>query len=325
MTEPKVTVLIAAYNAGETISAAITSALEQPETAELIVIDDCSNDDTRERAAQSGRSDSRLVVLEQPFNQGPSAARNRGLALAKSPFFTVLDSDDILLPGRFARIFEHTGWDMCADNVRFTRDPNSLREPAAKNRVSNRSCTLDLKTFVAGNISKRGSRRNELGFLKPVIRREFMDRNGLQFDERCRLGEDFVLYGSLLARGAHFTLLETCGYAALERANSLSAAHSITHLRALLIASKQLAEGPSLTEAERKALKQHSRVISEKIAHREILERKRYYGLASAFLAMVKRPTAMRDILHDRILGAPPGNPQRRTLISASAFDRLCE
>lgn len=325
MTDPKVAIIIAAYNASKTILGALESALIQPEVAEIIVIDDCSSDDTKQIVSKAAEADSRITLIEQPFNQGPSAARNRGLAHSTSPFLAVLDSDDIFLPGRFARIFAQDGWDLCADNIRFTSDGSTLQETVAKGSKGARVCTVDFETFVAANIGDRGTRRSELGFLKPVIRRDFLEAHGLHFDERCRLGEDFVLYSNMLARGARFIVLEKSGYAALERDNSLSAVHSISHLRAFLRACRELAEAKSLTAPERVALDRHSRLISEKIAHREILKIKRLEGTGAAIWAMTKKPTALRDILLDRLQSGQPVQSRRRLLIPSDDFGRLCK
>ncbi|MFG3656131.1 glycosyl transferase family A, partial [Klebsiella pneumoniae] len=49
---------------------------------------------------------------------------------------------------------------------------------------------LNIKGFIDGNISRRGASRGEIGFLKPVMRRAFLDAHGLRYDEKLRLGED---------------------------------------------------------------------------------------------------------------------------------------
>ncbi len=318
-----VAVLIAAFNSERTIATAIKSALAQAETAEVIVIDDCSSDKTVEIAREAGRDNPRFKLIEQSFNQGPSAARNRGIDASTAPFLAVLDADDAFIPGRFRNLPSSDTWDLCADNIRFTRDRGFMQEIAGESDPSSRSCTISFKTFVNGNIGQRGERRTELGFLKPVIRRDFLDRHGLRFDETCRLGEDFILYAQMLAKGARFTLIEACGYAALERDNSLSADHSVTHLRALLRASRDLAAKNGLSKEANEALRIHARLVSEKIAHREVLEKRRHDGLMSALFAMASRPTTLRDILLDRVNKPPAPKPGARRLISPEAFDRL--
>jgi glycosyltransferase involved in cell wall biosynthesis len=94
-TPPKVTVIIAAYNAEKFIRKTLESVFAQSlENIELIVVDDGSTDRTQEILATF--PDRRLIVLRQE-NGGVSAARNAGLAAARAPYIFFLDADDILL------------------------------------------------------------------------------------------------------------------------------------------------------------------------------------------------------------------------------------
>jgi len=97
---PKVSVLIPTYNAGEFICQAIDSVLAQTYTDfEIIVVDDGSTDDTRERLAAYG-STIRYVHQE---NRERSAARNHGIRLAGGEFIAFLDADDRWLPQKLAK------------------------------------------------------------------------------------------------------------------------------------------------------------------------------------------------------------------------------
>jgi len=89
--EPCLSVVIPAYNELATIDVVLDRVLAQPATREVIVVDDCSTDGTRERLA--ALDDPRVVVLFQPFNQGKGAALRRGFAAATSPFVVVQDAD----------------------------------------------------------------------------------------------------------------------------------------------------------------------------------------------------------------------------------------
>ena len=323
MTHPSVAVIIAAYNAGTTIGRAIRSARAEPEVAEIIVVDDHSSDDTVDCAKDSADGDPRVRVIAQPFNQGPSAARNRAIGVAVSQYLAILDSDDSFIPGRFAPILRHRDWDICADNILFARKQSTLERVQAELPPTDRRCTIDLTTFVEGNIGTRGEKRSELGFLKPVIRAAFLKEHGIEFDETCRLGEDFIFYTQCLAAGARFELLERSGYAALERDNSLSSDHSVSHLRALLRASQAIVETSDLTAEERSALIRHNRGVHHKILHRELLETKRYRGLGRALGSMIAHPTTLRDILFDRLAAHRSPAVQQRQLLSPDAFERL--
>ena len=325
MVVPTVGVIIAAYNAAATISRAVASSLAQTLVSEVIVIDDCSSDDTVALAGQAGQGDSRLTVIRQPFNQGPSAARNRGLEKSNAPYFAILDADDIFLPDRFAHMFAQDGWDMCADNICFTTDIENLAKPPAQNAGNTRACTINLETFVDRNIGGRRTNRTELGFLKPVVRRAFLDEHNLRYDETCRLGEDFVLYARMLALGARFTLLEHCGYAALQRSDSLSSAHSVAHLRAMKEASLAIARDTELTRKERAALARHGQHLSEKVVYREILELRRHAGLPRALWKLAWHPAAVKALMADRFPGPQTLPPPHRLLITPSQFGELSQ
>ena len=95
MSQDKVSVIIPTYNRGPFLEKAVNSVLAQSCNAyEIIVIDDGSDDDTRTRM---GKYDSRIRYIYQE-NRGPSAARNRGIEEAQSPFLAFLDSDDLFQP-----------------------------------------------------------------------------------------------------------------------------------------------------------------------------------------------------------------------------------
>ena len=92
MTSPAVTVVIPLYQKAGSVLAAVRSVLSQRfADHELLVVDDGSIDDGPALVAQV--RDPRLRLLRQP-NQGPGAARNRGLAEARGALIAFLDADD---------------------------------------------------------------------------------------------------------------------------------------------------------------------------------------------------------------------------------------
>jgi glycosyltransferase involved in cell wall biosynthesis len=95
--KPLVSVIIPTYNRGWIVKEAIDSVLDQDfSDYELIVVDDGSDDNTREILGAYGTA---ITVLQQP-NRGVSAARNRGIAAAAGGLIAFLDSDDLWLPGK---------------------------------------------------------------------------------------------------------------------------------------------------------------------------------------------------------------------------------
>ncbi|HEY2580632.1 MAG TPA: glycosyltransferase [Mucilaginibacter sp.] len=95
---PKLTVLMPAYNAAKYIGEAIASVLEQSFVDfELLVVNDGSTDET----AKIVRSfnDPRIVLINQE-NKGIAAALNLGLTYAHAPYVARFDADDICLKNR---------------------------------------------------------------------------------------------------------------------------------------------------------------------------------------------------------------------------------
>jgi len=99
---PRVSVVIPAYNSSGTVWRAIESGLAQKleDTLEIIVVDDCSTDETREVLKLYDR---RIRTVAMRSNRGVAAARNAGLAVARGEYVAFLDADDEFLPGRLAR------------------------------------------------------------------------------------------------------------------------------------------------------------------------------------------------------------------------------
>lgn len=92
-----VSVIIPAYNRRTVLARALRSVLDQkPDPDEVLVVDDGSTDGTSEWLAREFPS----VLLIRQANQGPAAARNRGIEKAKGTWVAFLDSDDEWLPGK---------------------------------------------------------------------------------------------------------------------------------------------------------------------------------------------------------------------------------
>jgi glycosyltransferase involved in cell wall biosynthesis len=102
MQELTVSVVIPTYNSGHFVIDAVASVLAQTVVpSEIIVVDDGSTDDTRDRLAPfAGRI---RYVFQR--NQGVSAARNRGVAEARGNVIAFLDADDYWHPEKLARQF----------------------------------------------------------------------------------------------------------------------------------------------------------------------------------------------------------------------------
>lgn len=93
---PKVSVVMAAYNAEKYIEEAIQSVINQTmQDWELLVFDDGSSDQTVAIASEMAQKDNRIKVLNNAHNMGVAETRNRGFAMGRGDYIALLDSDDV--------------------------------------------------------------------------------------------------------------------------------------------------------------------------------------------------------------------------------------
>lgn len=310
--EASVCVVIAAKNAAATIGRAVRSALRERQVAEVIVVDDASTDITSEAALAANDGSGRLQIVRLEENRGPAFARNRAIARSSAPLIAILDADDFFLEGRFERLLDADGWDFIADNIVFIDARCASIEPvvpefAAEPRL------LDLVSFIEGNVSRRGASRGEIGFLKPVVSRAFLDRHDLRYNEELRLGEDYDLYLRALAKGASYRVVHCCGYGAVVRPDSLSGRHRTLDLKRLYEADRAVLSSPSLPATARAALARHERHVRGRYELRRFLDIKAEAGLVRAGLDALGNPLALPAIVGGVAADKLDGVKARRT------------
>lgn len=259
---PEVSVLIAAWNAEGTLGRAIQSVLDQQEvTFEIIVVDDASQDGTFQIAQSYSNKDDRVIALRNAKNAGPAVARNKGLARAHGRYVTVLDSDDFMEAERLARLVELANElkaDFVADDLLRVDETNVDGPRRRLWSETNIGCEmLDFSSFLRGNLTNVNGSRGELGFLKPLMCRSFLEQHSVTYAEEMRLGEDYMLYARALAFGAKFYLTDPMGYVAVMRSDSLSGVHSTADLGALVAADLALRTEFQLSAEETIVLQQH--------------------------------------------------------------------
>lgn len=99
---PTISVVLPTHNRANTLRRAIDSVLSQTfEDLELIVIDDASDDHTKQ--VVDGLTDPRLRYLHHHVNRGAPAARNTGIDAARGTYVAFQDSDDFWQPDKLAK------------------------------------------------------------------------------------------------------------------------------------------------------------------------------------------------------------------------------
>jgi beta-1,6-glucosyltransferase len=208
-------VIIPAYNVSRIIERAIRSAAAQTlPPLEILVVDDCSTDNTVEVVKALAQDIPSIRLLSTPVNSGPSAARNVGLRAAKGDWVALLDADDAWKPGRLERLSEvasATSADFVADNLVLWDAGADIEVNPAYYELdeSHRRITL-LDMFRADD--NFNFKKKTFSLMKPIMRRKFLSDHRLEYNEKMKIGEDFALYAESLFTGASIIMINEAHY-----------------------------------------------------------------------------------------------------------------
>lgn len=135
--QPKVTVIVPVYNGEAVIETALEALIQQTwSNLEIVVVDDCSTDNTISVVRTYTEKDTRIVLRQTKENSGPYIARNIGLEQATGEFVTVNDADDWSHPEKINQQATHlvNHQDVMANTthqVRMTEDLTFFRRGQA--------------------------------------------------------------------------------------------------------------------------------------------------------------------------------------------------
>ena len=210
------------YNAEAFIADCINSVLAQTEQDwELILVDDCSTDntvdiitnyinETRQEPLRNGINDAyetlryenhrgRIVTfLRQERNQGPSAARNRGIREARGEYVFFLDADDTITPTCIESLYG-LAKKYDADYVQGRYSNENETEPSAYETLSLRNASQACYEKSKVMTDRREVKRTLLDYKKVqftphnrLVRRQMILEHGLFFNEEIKVREDFL-------------------------------------------------------------------------------------------------------------------------------------
>jgi len=184
-TTASVSVIIPCYNSINTITRAVTSVFQQTSLPqEVILIDDCSQDDTLKLlyVLQAKYGEKWIKIISFTENRGPSAARNTGWEHAEAKYIAFLDADDSWHP---QKIEVQYGWMQKNPSIVLTGHPIRLAD-----------LNYQIPRYSQENVPVRQVMRAGLlwknFFSTPTV---MMKRNvSLRFDEDQSFAEDYLLW-----------------------------------------------------------------------------------------------------------------------------------
>ncbi|MFT8718010.1 glycosyltransferase family 2 protein [Acetobacter sp.] len=236
-----VSVIVPAYNAGRFIEKAVRSVLDQTMTSfEVIIVNDASRDDTKEKSLKLCEADKRVSYYENERNLGVSATRNVGIKHSKGKYIAIIDSDDGWKKERLDIMVKHMerdGLDMLGDQLVVANLDTGRESHAFRSEWMDYGKDIDiLRYFSTDWPGLQGTL--SLSYMKPLFRKEFMERQSISYDKDITLGEDSLIYSCIIMSGAKFRVIPDALYMYSVRDDSLSQVDIPT--RQLLPATKKL-------------------------------------------------------------------------------------
>lgn len=292
---PDVTFVIAAYNSADTIGRAIESALAQRGVlTEVVVVDDSSSDETRDVVGQITDPRVRLIALAQ--NRGPGGARNAGLEAARGRWIAILDSDDTVEPDRLARLIsraETAKAQIAVDNLYVVADDGARQLMFSEAELA-RQTQLTLPAFIASNVLFKA--QHNFGYMKPVFAQSFLAEHGLRFDETLKIGEDYILLASALARGGRCVVEPTAGYVYHLREGSISRVLNPHHVEAMILSDQRFVIDHRLDPAAKAAQLRRSKSLHQARSFLALVEHLKRGAFLRALGEAICNPAAVRHL-----------------------------
>lgn len=189
--QPLVTVYIPTYNRVELLKRAVESVQAQTyKNLEIIIVDDCSQDDTAVYLKEISNLDYRISFHLKQKNSGACASRNIALHMAKGEYITGLDDDDLFLPDRVSKFIQATQKYNMDQTILFSGYlfQSSLR----KNLKNKLRLFLTKKAVIQKDLLKNNYLGNQV-FVKLQL---LNDVNG--FDESFTMWQDLECWYRLL-------------------------------------------------------------------------------------------------------------------------------
>lgn len=204
----KISVILPVYNVEGYIQACLNSLLEQSigeENLEVILVDDCSTDNTPEKINEFKNKFTNFVYYRLPENEGsPGKPRNIGVELSTGEFIHFMDPDDILDEFAYETLLEFMDESddfSMGKMISFNEDGSQFEHTTFREYKLNKtykSTSLKETPFFA---------QVKVGVVLKLIRKSFYINNEISFIEGMRNGEDKIVDTLLYTTASSFSYI----------------------------------------------------------------------------------------------------------------------
>ena len=197
LNRPLISIIIPLYNTEKYLSETIKSVLFQSyENWELLIVDDCSTDNSRKLVKDFENRDKRIKLIESEINfGGPAKPRNIGIENSNGEYIAFLDSDDIWHKNKLQIQINY----MLKYNYNFTSTNSTLID---KNSETIDSIKYKILNFLLRNKSKKTIcdliKNKFISTSSVIVKKEFI--NLFNEDKELISVEDLYLWITLLEK-----------------------------------------------------------------------------------------------------------------------------
>ncbi len=208
--EPRITVIVPVYNSERYIQKCLESLLVQAsDKFALLVIDDGSSDGSRKQMEVTLQNAKISYCIEAQEHRGVSAARNRGLALAKTEYVMFLDSDDRLEADAIAVLDEQLN--KGSPDVIVYGLSHMLGDEIGKTVCAKKVLKLQSQQEIREHMVQLWDSGLMYSSCNKLLRLEMLRKHDICFPEMS-FGEDFALCRDVLCRCERLTVLNRSLY-----------------------------------------------------------------------------------------------------------------
>lgn len=234
--------IVACYNCENFLRDSVASALAQQDVeVEVLIVDDCSTDQSYALAMSLAETDSRVRCFRTTSNGGPAKARNIGLREARGEWVAILDSDDLVKPDRskflIANALENKANIVCDNLIIFSDADKKNNNLFIDQDLFSPLYSITLEAYLRQTVMY--SKNPNFGFLKPVFSRDFLLENSIIYNENLIIGEDDDLILRALIAGAIYKFLYKPFYLYRKHGHSISHRLSSQHADLMLAAAQE--------------------------------------------------------------------------------------
>ena len=217
-----ISVILPTYNIEKYIHATITSVLEQTYTdIELIIIDDCSSDNTVDIIKEFEANDKRVKFYRNKVNKGPGATRNIGISKATGYYLTFIDHDDYQDSDRYENmiaILEETETDVV------------LSYATEKNEITGLFKNLPYPKFSKNIIELKKNPKDVIFYFIPpwakIYKTSLITENNIKFSEKGVMFDDLMFHALLLTKVSKVSVYNKIGYTHFFFPRSITGTHT---------------------------------------------------------------------------------------------------